>query len=82
MADIVNWFNTPFYGNSILTTNAEVGLAAPFNYTAPDFNPTAGSVALAGATFTNPKLATGFTSVTYKGACALGDTWWKTWTKF
>ncbi|MEO6538847.1 MAG: hypothetical protein ABIT07_06665 [Ferruginibacter sp.] len=82
MADIVNWFNTPVYGNSILTTNAEVGLTAPFNYTAPDFNPTAGSVALAGATFTNPKLATGFTSVTYKGACAIGDTWWKTWTKF
>ncbi|MEP6713231.1 MAG: hypothetical protein ABJA37_12475 [Ferruginibacter sp.] len=82
MTDIVNWFNTLAYGNSIYTTNAEVGLTAPFNYTAPDFNPTAASVAVAGAAFTNPKVTTGFTSVAYKGACAPGDTWWKTWTKF
>jgi len=81
-ATITEWFNTAAYGNSILTNNTEVGLTAPFNYTAPDFNPTAGSVALTGGTFTHPKLATGFTPVTYKGACAAGDTWWKTWTKF
>ena len=81
-ATIAAWYNTAAYANSILTTNAEVGLTAAFNYTAPDFNPTAGSVAAAGATFTNTKLATGFTTVAYKGACAVGDTWWKTWTKF
>lgn len=79
---ITAWFNTASYGNSILTNNSDVNLNAPFNYTAPDFNPAAGSPAVAGADFTNPKLATGFTSVSYKGACALGDTWWKTWTKF
>ena len=81
-ATITSWFNTAAYGNSILTNNSEVGLTAPFNYTAPDFNPATGSVALSGAAFTNTKLATGFTSVAYKGACGVGDTWWKTWTKF
>jgi hypothetical protein len=81
-ADIITWFNTPAYGNSILTNTADAGLTAPFNYTAPDFNPSsASSAAATGASFSNAKLA-GFTSVTYKGACAVGDTWWKTWTKF
>lgn len=79
---ITDWFNTAAYGNSILTTNAEVGLGDAFNYNAPDFNPTGSSVAAGGASFSHPKLATGFTSVAYKGACAVGDTWWKTWTKF
>jgi hypothetical protein len=80
-ASITAWFNTPAYGNSILTNNSDVGLAAPFNYTAPDFNPNPGSVAVSGANFSNSKLS-GFTSVTYKGACNVGDTWWKTWTSF
>ncbi len=81
-ATITDWFNTPAYGNKILATNAEVGLTAPFNYTAPDFNPTASSIAVSGSSFTNPKLATGFSNVAYRGACAPGDTWWKTWTKY
>ncbi len=81
-ATITNWFNTPAYGNSILVNNTDAGLGDPFNYNAPDFNPAASSVAVSGASFTHPKLATVFTSVTYKGACAPGDTWWKTWTKF
>jgi hypothetical protein len=81
-ATITDWFNTAAYGNSILANNTDVGLTDAFNYTNPDFNPTAGSVAANGAGFTHPKLATGFTSVTYKGACAPGDTWWKGWTKF
>ena len=82
-ASITTWFNTSGYGNSILTNNTDVGLTAPFNYTSPDFNPSSSSSAAAtGASFTNSKLTSGFTSVTYKGACAVGDTWWKTWTKF
>lgn len=81
-SSITEWYNTTAYGNSILTANSEVGLTAPYNYSTPDFNPTANSVAIAGAAFTHPKLITGFTSVNYKGACAVGDTWWKTWTKF
>ncbi|MFL5747663.1 MAG: hypothetical protein ACJ751_23505, partial [Niastella sp.] len=68
--------------NSILPNNTDVGLTAPFNYTTPDFNPSsASSAAATGASFTDNKLS-GFTSTTYKGACAVGDTWWKTWTKF
>ena len=82
-ATITAWFNTPAYGNSILTNCSDVQLGAPFNYAAPDFNPaSASSPAATGAAFTNTKLATGFTAVTYKGACAVGDTWWKSWTKF
>ena len=42
-ATITDWFNTPAYGNSILTNNADVGLTNPFNYTNPDFNPGANS---------------------------------------
>ena len=80
-ASILAWFNTSAYGNSILTNNTDVGLGAPFNYTNPDFNPTAGSPAATGASFANAKLS-GLTSVSYKGACAVGDTWWKGWTKF
>lgn len=81
-ATITDWFNTAAYGNSILVNNTDVGLGDPFNYVSPDFNPTGSSVASSGASFTHPKLATVFTPVTYKGACAPGDTWWKLWTKF
>ncbi len=82
-ADLINYFNLPANGNSVLPANNDVNLAAPFKYdNTVDFNPTAGSPALAGAAFTNPKLASGFTVVTHKGAAASGDTWWKGWTKF
>lgn len=80
---ITAWFNTAAYGNSILPNNTDVGLTAPFNYTAPDFNPSsASSAAASGASFSNAKLSSGFTSTSYKGACAVGDTWWKNWTRF
>lgn len=80
-ATITSWLSTSAYGNSIFTNNTEVGLTAPFSYTNPDFNPTVGSVAATGASFNNAKLS-GLSSVNYKGACAVGDTWWKAWTKF
>ncbi|MCY7420520.1 MAG: hypothetical protein LH478_02125 [Chitinophagaceae bacterium] len=81
-ASILAWYSTASYSNDILANNSDVKLVAPFNYTAPDFNITdAGSPAASGATFSASKL-TGFTQVAYKGACAIGDTWWKTWTKF
>lgn len=86
---IIDWVNTTAFANTILQTNGEVGLTAPFNYGTPDFNPSSSSVpAAAGASFTNAKLLTttngvaDFKSVAYKGACAVGDTWWKTWTSF
>lgn len=88
-ASITAWVNTSAYGNTQLPNNTDVGLGAPFNYTAPDFNPTASTVpAATGADFSSPKLQTSttgkadFTTVAYKGACAVGDTWWKTWTSF
>lgn len=81
-ATITAWFNTTAFGNSILTNCSDAGLTAPFNYTAPDFNPASGSPAANGASFTDAKLTTGFTTVSYKGACGVGDSWWKTWTKF
>ncbi|MBC7587108.1 MAG: hypothetical protein H7178_02020 [Chitinophagaceae bacterium] len=80
---ILAWVNTPAYANTILPNNTDVGLTAPFNYTAPDFNPSSASVpAATGAVFASPKLTTGFTVVSYKGACSVGDTWWKIWTKY
>jgi hypothetical protein len=81
-ASILAWYNTAAYGNSILTNCSDVMLTSPFSLTNPDFNPAAGSPALSGASFADTKLSTGFTTVTYKGACAAGDAWWKTWTKF
>jgi hypothetical protein len=83
-ADATAYFNAPAHGNTLLTTAADVQLSAPFKYdNTVDFNPQTGSPALSGASFSNAKLAnTFFTSVTYRGACAAGDTWWKGWTKF
>jgi hypothetical protein len=82
-ASINNWFSTSAFTNQVLSENAAAGLVAPFNYTAPDFNPSASSVAAAGAAFTHNKLKSDFfTPTNYKGACAVGDSWWKGWTRF
>lgn len=88
-ATITAWVNTAAYGNVTVATNPEAGLTAPFNYSAPDFNPSSATAAAAtGADFTHAKLKTvtsgknDFTVVTYKGACGVGDTWWKTWTSY
>lgn len=80
-ASILDWFNTSAYGNTILNTNDDVQLTAPFDYANPDFTPKAGSPALTGAAFTNPKVSL-LENVTYRGAVGAGDTWWKGWTKF
>lgn len=88
-ATITAWVNTTAYGNSLLNGNEAAGLTSPFVLGNPDFNPTSASAAAAtGAAFTDARMKTttngtpDFTVVTYKGACAVGDTWWKTWTKF
>lgn len=88
-ASILAWVNTAAYNNTMLADNTDVGLTAPFNYTSPDFNPNSSSaLAATGASFTATKLTTktagvaDFQVVNYKGACAVGDTWWKAWTKF
>ncbi|MBI2283337.1 MAG: hypothetical protein HYU71_06495 [Bacteroidetes bacterium] len=88
-ATITDWVNTTAYGNVLLANNTDAGITAPFNYSAPDFNPSSATAAAAtGANFSSAKLKTSttgkpdFTVVSYKGACAVGDTWWKTWTSF
>ena len=82
-ASITNWVNTPSYLNTLLNDNADVNLIAPFNYSNPDFNPaSSSSPAASGASFSIPKLASFFANTTYRGACNVGDIWWKGWTKF
>lgn len=84
-ADALNWFKTPAYGNAVLATNDEVKLAAPFNYSNPDFTPQSGSPLLTGASFTNSLLTSDFTPTSYRGAVGPSGedaTWWKGWTKF
>lgn len=82
--DLANYFNRVGGGNSLLTTTADAGLTAPFKYdNTVDFNPATGAAAATGADFTLSKLSGGFFAPTmYRGAAAIGDTWWKTWTKF
>lgn len=83
LADLTTWFNAK--GNTILASTADVKLAgawAPAG-TTPNFSPTAGSPLLTGGSFTNPKLATWFTQVTYRGAVKdANDTWYAGWTNF
>jgi hypothetical protein len=80
--DLTNWFNTAAYNNTILATNAMVGYTAPFNYTNPDFTPTAGAPVLTGAyPYTDAKF-TGLQPVAYRGAVGAGDNWYKGWTRY
>lgn len=83
LADLTTWFNAK--GNTILASTADVKLAgawAPAG-TTPNFTPTAGSPLLTGGAFTNAKLATWFTQVTYRGAVKdATDTWYAGWTNF
>lgn len=83
LADLTTWFNAK--GNTILASTADVKLAnawAPAG-TTPNFAPGSGSPLLTGGAFTNPKLATWFTQVTYKGAVKdANDTWYAGWTNF
>ncbi|MER3498220.1 MAG: hypothetical protein C4308_06060 [Chitinophagaceae bacterium] len=84
-AAATNWFNTPFFGNSILATVTDARFVNPFNYTNPDYAPFGNSPAATGASFTDPKLATGFTPVNFRGAIAPSGAdanWWKGWTRF
>ena len=61
--------------NTVLATNDLLQVTAPFNLTAPNFLPLAGSPLLTGASFTNTRLTDAFfTPVTYKGA--FGTTNW------
>ena len=91
-ATLTSWFTNTYYGNDVLTNAADAKLIQPFNYSAPDPTPFAGSSGnqkiLTGADFTDPKFAGDSffeKSVTFRGAVAPAGplaTWWKGWTKF
>jgi hypothetical protein len=91
-AAFATWFNTPFYNNDILVNVGDARLIQPFNYSAPDPTPFAGSNGNArintGGGFTDPKF-NGDTffdkTVTFRGGIAPAGpltSWWKGWTKF
>jgi hypothetical protein len=88
-ASIITWFITG-NANDILTNVSDAKLIQPFNYTAFDPTPFAGSNGNAlintGASFTDSKLTNPFfTVVTFRGAISpagVESSWWKGWTKF
>lgn len=91
-ATLTSWFTNAYYNNDLLINTADAKLIQPFNYTAPDPTPFAGSNGnqkiLSGAGFTDPKF-TGDTffdkTATFRGGVAPAGqlaTWWKGWTKF
>jgi hypothetical protein len=91
-ATFLSWFTGAYYNNDILPNTADAKLIQPYNYSAPDPTPFAGSNGnqkiLTGGGFTDPKF-TGDTffdkTVTFRGAIAPAGpltSWWKGWTKF
>jgi hypothetical protein len=91
-ATLTSWFTSSYYNNDLLTNATDAKLIQPFNYSAPDPTPFAGSNGnqkiLSGADFNDPKF-TGDSffdkTVTFRGGVAPAGplaTWWKGWTKF
>jgi hypothetical protein len=70
------------WNNAKVTNTSDAGLVAPYGAGASfDPTPTSASVLTSGVV-TSTFLGSAFTTVSYRGACSVGDTWWKTWTKF
>ena len=83
-ADLTTYFSRTGANNSLFFTTNEIGLVAPFKYdSAIDFNPSVGSPAATGGSFSNARLTNNFfTSTTFRGAAGVNDNWWKGWAKF
>ncbi|HNA18045.1 MAG TPA: hypothetical protein PK678_16055, partial [Ferruginibacter sp.] len=91
-ATLTSWFTGSYYNNDLLTNVSDAKLIQPYNYSAPDPTPFAGSNGnqkiLTGGSFTDAKFAgdTFFDqSATFRGGIAPAgalSTWWKGWTKF
>jgi hypothetical protein len=75
------WYGTTGWDNMVYSANTDVMLSNPFNYTNPNFRPSAGSPMLSGASFADPFLASDFSTVTYRGAFGADD-WTADWTNF
>jgi hypothetical protein len=73
--DISGWFNNAAYGNATYTANADLMLTDPFNLSAPNAVPMAGSPMLSGADFSSTNLSDSyFEPVSFRGA--FGNTDW------
>jgi hypothetical protein len=91
-AAFATWYTSAYYNNDILTNCSDTKLIQPFNYSAPDPTPFAGSNGnqkiLTGGGFTDAKFTndTFFDkTVVFRGGIApAGElaSWWKGWTKW
>lgn len=81
-ATVRAWFTEATRHNLRMTENASLALTDPLNLTAPNFLPSAGSLMLSGASFTNTRLTDAFfTQVAYRGAFGTTD-WTSGWCNF
>ncbi|GAA4463161.1 hypothetical protein GCM10023093_11010 [Nemorincola caseinilytica] len=72
----------PSWNNASVTNTSDAGLSAAYASGASfNPNPNSGSVLTTGVVSTG-RLGSFFSTVSYRGACSVGDTWWKSWTKF
>lgn len=91
-ASLAAWFTNTYYGNEILPNASDAKLIQPFNYSAPDPTPFAGSSGnqkiLSGASFSDGKFSSDTffdKTITFRGAIAPAgseSSWWKGWTAF
>ncbi|GAB2837233.1 hypothetical protein [Ferruginibacter profundus] len=91
-AALTTWFTNSFYNNDLLTNVSDAKLIQPYNYSAPDPTPFAGSNGNlkinSGGDFLDAKF-TGDTffdkTVTFRGGIAPAGvlaSWWKGWSRF
>ena len=82
LADTEAWFTNASRNNQVVAGNDLLQVTNPFNLTAPNFLPAAGSPLLTGASFINTKLTGSFfTQVTHKGAFGATN-WTSGWCNF
>ena len=89
---LTGWFTSPYFNNDVLANATDAKLIQPFNYSAWDPTPFAGSNGnqkiLSGAAFTDPKFTDDLffdKTVSFRGGVAPAGpqaSWWKGWTKF
>jgi hypothetical protein len=78
--DIDSWFADAAYGNSPYATVSEILLSDPFAIGNPDLRPSAGSVLLSGADFSDSDLdASFFVPGEYIGAFGESENWFGCW---
>ncbi|MCU0471745.1 MAG: Ig-like domain-containing protein [Bacteroidales bacterium] len=82
LTDTEAWYTNTSRNNQVLVSNDLLQIADPFNLTAPNFLPVAGSLLLSGASFANTRLSDSFfTRVSYRGAFNTTN-WTASWCNF